>query len=151
MSLSAMRWGSTMGRTSVKSSRQILEELNNLRGNATELTPPVERTMRANLHCFQSLRDTGLTWQQIASALTEWRQQDNTPITADHLRGLYSRLRRKLNREAGGAKTSERPSRIAPPIRTDEASTSTARPSRPSSNHTLLARLERTTKLRGNE
>jgi len=56
---------------------------------------PIDRMLENHIALFDDLRAAGFTWQQIAAGISSWRKKDGTPISADQLRGAFSRARRQ--------------------------------------------------------
>ena len=132
-----------MGRS--KKFKKVLDELDAASRLPTNLCPPIERRIEQHLAQFDLLRAAGLKWSQIVLGLPSWSQKDGTPVSADQLRGAYSRVSRKQKRlvyptgpsaiQAAPQKSAPKPARIQSPA--PAASTSS-----------LMAQLELTRKLR---
>jgi len=72
---------------------ELLKRLNREADVDSDLRPTLEHRVRKNVDALGTLRDAGLTWRQIANGLQEWRRPSGLALTADQLRGVYSRNR----------------------------------------------------------
>ena len=70
----------------------LLSQLNSEMDVEEGLKPSIEFLVRTHRHAFLELRSAGLKWSQIARHLNLWRKQDGRPLSADQLRGVYSRI-----------------------------------------------------------
>lgn len=127
--------------------KKMLDELDAASRLPGNLCPPIERRIEQHFAKFELLRVAGLTWRQIVLGLPSWSQKDGTQVSADQLRGAFSRVSRKQKRlvyphsiapsaiQAAPQKSARKPARIQGPA--PAASTSS-----------LMAQLELTRKLR---
>ena len=134
-----------MGRS--KKIKKVLDELDAASRLPANLCPPIERRIEQHLAQFELLRAAGLKWRQIVLGLPSWSQNDGTPVSADQLRGAYSRVSRKQMRLV--YKHSAAPSaQKAAPQRSARKPASVQGPAPAPSTSSLMAQLELTRKLR---
>ena len=118
-------------------------------------TVPLDRLLSGHLDFLGSVRATGATWVQIASALSVRgvAQKSGRPLSGDQVRGVYSRLQRRAA-EAPGVQVSTDTDGRQAPVRSPEAQVRTL-PAKPGATgggagrlNSIKEKLARVAKLR---